>query len=57
VKDFVYNRHNGKMSSEPIARYKLWMAKHDYDPVHGKDTPAKLDPADSESGDSAPPSQ
>jgi hypothetical protein len=44
VKDFVYTRHQGRMGSEPEARYKVWMAKHDYDPVHGKNTPAKLDP-------------
>jgi hypothetical protein len=48
VKDFVYNRHNDKMSSEPEARYKLWMVKHDYDPVHGKNEPTQLSPADTE---------
>lgn len=50
VKDFVYNRHNGKMSSEPEARYKAWMVKHDYDPVHGKNQPTNPDPADTEAG-------
>jgi hypothetical protein len=55
VKDFVYNRHDGHMSSEPEARYKLWMAKHEYDPVHGKDAPIKVDAADSEAGEEAPP--
>jgi hypothetical protein len=48
VKDFVYNRHNGNMSSEPIARYKQWMVKHDYDPVHGKDQPVQLSASDTE---------
>jgi len=44
VKDFVYTRHQGRMGSEPEARYKAWMAKHDYDPVHGKNAPKNLDP-------------
>jgi len=58
VKDFVYNRHNGKMSSEPEAKYKLWMAKYNYDPVHGKDTPTKVDPADADSdSEPAPPAK
>jgi hypothetical protein len=43
-KDFVYTRHQGKMASEPAARYKVWMAKHNYDPVHGKNAPTSLDP-------------
>jgi len=52
VKDFVYTRHQGRMSSESSAKYKIWMAKHDYDPEHGKNTPAKLDPsAPAEEGD------
>jgi hypothetical protein len=55
VKDFVYTRHNGGMSSEAPERYKLWMAKHDYDPEHGKNLPVKLEAADSESGKDAPP--
>ena len=54
VKDFVYVRHNGKLSSEPEARYQAWMAKHDYDPVHGKQSPTKLDAADSEEAAGAP---
>jgi hypothetical protein len=55
VKDFVYTRHNGRMSSESPDKYKAWMAKHDYDPVHGKNTPTKLEPADAETAkDDAP---
>ncbi len=58
VKDFVYNRHNGKLTSEPEARYKAWMVKHDYDPVHGKNMPSNPDPADAEAAtDAAPPPQ
>jgi hypothetical protein len=58
VKDLVYNRHNGRMTSEPEARYKAWMMKHDYDPVHGRNQPANLDPAEAESAtDTAPPPQ
>lgn len=54
VKDFVYKRNNGHMGSEPEARYKLWMAKHNYDPVHGKDAPSNPDPADSDAGSEPP---
>jgi hypothetical protein len=41
-RDTVYVRHNGRMSDEPPAKYKLWMVKHEYDPVHGKNTPTNL---------------
>ena len=54
VKDFVYDRHNGRMSSEPEPRYKAWMVKHNYDPVHGKNMPTNPDPADAETPESAP---
>jgi hypothetical protein len=54
VKDFVYDRHNGRMTSEPEAKYKAWMRKVDYDPVHGKDMPSKPDAADPESVTDAP---
>jgi hypothetical protein len=53
VKDFVYTRHNGGMSSEPEAKYKLWMAKYAYDPVHGKEMPVNLSSADADA-DPAP---
>jgi hypothetical protein len=46
VKDFAYASRNGKMISEPVADYKKWMVKHDYDPEHGKDTPTKLQPGE-----------
>ena len=42
VKDFAYTSHNGGMSSEPVAQYKDWMVKHDYDPEHGKEMPVKV---------------
>ena len=42
VKDFAYMSRNGNMQSEPVAEYKAWMAKHDYDPEHGKNTPTNL---------------
>ena len=46
VKDFAYMTGNGKMGSEPIAQFKTWMEKHDYDPEHGKNTPVRLGPQD-----------
>ncbi len=61
VKDFAYMSHNGNMQSEPIAEFKAWMAKHDYDPEHGKNTPVKLSapsaPAASAPAPAAPPPQ
>ncbi len=44
VKDFVYVTRNGNLNSEPIDVFKQWMAKHDYDPEHGKTTPTQLAP-------------
>ena len=46
VKDFAYATHNGKMISEPVADFKQWMIKHDYDPEHGKNTPTRLQPGE-----------
>jgi hypothetical protein len=43
IKDFAYVTHDGKMTSEPVADFKKWMIKHDYDPEHGKNTPSKLE--------------
>lgn len=41
VKDFAYSRSRNGLRSEPVAQYKLWMQRHDYDPEHGKDTPVR----------------
>jgi hypothetical protein len=46
LKDFAYTMHQGKMVSEPVAEYKKWMIKHDYDPEHGKSTPNRPDAGD-----------
>ncbi len=42
VKDYAYLAHDGRLSSEPPAEFKAWMSRHDYDPEHGKNTPARL---------------
>jgi hypothetical protein len=44
VKDFVYVSHNGNLTTEPVDVFKQWMAKHDYDPEHGKNTPIRTTP-------------
>jgi hypothetical protein len=44
VKDFAYASKDGKMRSEPVAEFKSWMVKHDYDPEHGKNTPINVGP-------------
>jgi hypothetical protein len=46
LRDNVYKRNNGKMGEEPAAKYKAWMVKHDYDPVHDKNTPRNLSAAE-----------
>jgi hypothetical protein len=46
LRDNVYKRNNGRMGEEPAAKYKAWMVKHDYDPVHGKNTPTNLSAAE-----------
>ncbi len=45
VKDYAYVLMNGRLASEPPAKYKEWMLKHEYDPEHGKDQPLNLRPA------------
>ena len=45
VKDFAYVSKGGNLTTEPTAVFKQWMTRHDYDPEHGKDTPAQLAPA------------
>jgi hypothetical protein len=45
VKDFAYAASNGRMMSEPVAQFKNWMVKHDYDPEHGKNMPIKPETA------------
>ncbi len=41
VKDFAYARGRNGLHSEPVAQFKLWMQRHDYDPEHGKDVPVR----------------
>ena len=43
MKDYAYVRRNGQLESESPAQFKAWMAKHDYDPEHGKNVPVKLE--------------
>lgn len=40
----VYVKHNGLLGEEPVARFKEWMDKHQYDPEHGKDLPVAAAP-------------
>lgn len=42
VKEFVYFRgRRGGLGSESPQEYEAWMARHDYDPVHGKNLPVR----------------
>ncbi len=56
VKDFVYVSRNGNLTSEPVDMFKQWMAKHDYDPEHGKNTPTQTAPTVAKPTDAASPS-
>jgi hypothetical protein len=37
--DVAYFTHSGSLNTEPVAAFKAWMQKHNYDPEHGKNTP------------------
>ena len=63
MKDFAYASSKDGLRSEPVAEFKLWMERHDYDPEHGKDVPVRrsgggdqgpMPPPDG-SGEPAPP--
>lgn len=54
LKDFAYTAHNGVLGTEPVAAFKQWMIKHDYDPEHGKNTPAQLTPGPAAASSPAP---
>jgi hypothetical protein len=41
VKDFAYAQNRDGLRSEPVAEFKEWMQRHDYDPEHGKDVPVR----------------
>jgi hypothetical protein len=44
VKDFVYFRGRNGMGSVPEQKYLRWMARHNYDPVHGDNAPSQPTP-------------
>jgi hypothetical protein len=45
MKDMVYIRRNGMVDQEPVAVFKEWMEKRQYDPEHGKNEPTAATPA------------
>ena len=61
MKDFAYAEGKNGLRSEPVAQFKLWMQRHDYDPEHGKDVPVRGGgeqgpmPPPEGSGEAAPP--
>jgi hypothetical protein len=44
--DIAYFGRRTDLQTEPSAKFKEWMVKHDYDPEHGKDTPINTNPGD-----------
>ena len=63
MKDFAYAQGKNGLHSEPVAEFKLWMQRHDYDPEHGKEVPVRGNgngdrspmPAPEGSGEAGPP--
>jgi hypothetical protein len=56
MKDFAYYTHSGTLYTEPTAKFKEWMTRHDYDPEHGKDQPVTTESsASTPQGPPAPP--
>ena len=44
MKNAAYYKHNGQLKEEPVAVFKDWMEKHNYDPERGKNEPTGLAP-------------
>jgi hypothetical protein len=63
MKEFAYAQGRDGLRSEPVAEFKLWMQRRDYDPEHGKDVPVRAAaggdqgpmPAPEGAAESAPP--
>jgi hypothetical protein len=51
--DTAYFKHNGLLDEEPVAKFKDWMVKHQYDPEHGLNQPVNP-PAGPAQGGTAP---
>ena len=41
-KDAAYYKRDRELNEEPASVFKTWMAKHNYDPEHGKNQPTGL---------------
>lgn len=54
MKDFAYWWHNGAIDTEPVAVFKQWMEKHQYDPEHGKNEPIRTSPEQQVQGTNVP---
>jgi len=52
MKDQTCYRHSGGLDEVPAARFKEWMDRHQYDPVHSRNEPVALA---AEQGAAAPP--
>lgn len=57
MKNSAYVRHNGAVEEEPVAAFKEWMEKHQYDPEHGKNEPGNLTSSTTNSETAANPPQ
>ncbi len=53
MKDIAYHRHDGTVDTEPVATFKQWMEKHQYDPEHEKNEPLNVAPEPA-AGESSP---
>jgi hypothetical protein len=55
VKDFAYAMGKDGLKSEPVAQFKEWMERHDYDPEHGKNVPMRTQAREGEAPMPPPP--
>jgi len=55
VKDFAYAMGKSGLRSEPVAEFKEWMERHDYDPEHGKNVPMRSQASEGEAPMPPPP--
>jgi len=54
MKETAYYRHDGGLDEVPIAKFKDWMDKHQYDPEKGKNLPVAATPSGSGTQQPAP---
>ena len=57
MKNSAYVRHNGALEEQPVAAFKEWMEKHQYDPEHGRNESVNQASSAANTGTAANPPQ